>query len=42
MEFIHNCSGTCSRSIRFDMDENHIVTGVAYTGGCNGNLKGSI
>ena len=40
MEFIHNCSGTCSRSIRFDMDENHIVTGVAYTGGCNGNLKG--
>ena len=40
MEFIHNCSGTCSRSIRFDMDENHIVTGSAYTGGCNGNLKG--
>ena len=40
MEFIHNCSGTCSRSIRFDMDENHIVTGIAYTGGCNGNLQG--
>ena len=40
MEFTHTCSGTCSRSIRFDMDENHVVTGVTYVGGCNGNLKG--
>lgn len=33
-------SGTCSRSIRFDIDENHIVTGISFEGGCNGNLKG--
>ena len=40
MEFTHTCNGTCSRSIRFDMDENHVVTRVTYVGGCNGNLKG--
>ena len=40
MEYTYTCKGTCSRSIRFCMDENHIVTGVAYNGGCNGNLKG--
>ena len=40
MEYTHTCSGTCSRSIRFCMDENHIVTDVVYNGGCNGNLKG--
>ncbi len=33
-------SGTCSRSVSFDIDENHIVTGISFMGGCNGNLKG--
>lgn len=33
-------SGTCSRSVSFDIDDNHIVTGVSFNGGCNGNLKG--
>ncbi len=33
-------SGTCSRSIRFDIDEQHIVSNVYFEGGCNGNLKG--
>ena len=32
--------GVCSRSISFDIDENHIVTNVSFVGGCNGNLKG--
>ena len=40
MEYTYSCKGTCSRSINFCMDENHIITGVTYTGGCNGNLKG--
>lgn len=33
-------SGTCSREISFDIDENNIVHNVVFTGGCNGNLKG--
>lgn len=33
-------NGTCSRSVCFDIDEGHIVTGVSFNGGCNGNLKG--
>ena len=40
MEYTYTCNGTCSRSLHFKMDENHIVTDVSYTGGCNGNLKG--
>ncbi len=32
--------GVCSRSITFDLDENHKVTNVSFVGGCNGNLKG--
>lgn len=32
--------GVCSRSISFDIDENHIVTNVSFVGGCNGNLQG--
>jgi len=32
--------GVCSRSISFDIDENHVITNVSFLGGCNGNLKG--
>ena len=32
--------GVCSRSVSFDIDENHVVTNVSFVGGCNGNLKG--
>ncbi len=32
--------GVCSRSITFDIDDNHIVNNVSFVGGCNGNLKG--
>ncbi|MBQ3229798.1 MAG: TIGR03905 family TSCPD domain-containing protein [Clostridia bacterium] len=33
-------SGTCSRSVSFNIDEKHIVTNISFEGGCNGNLKG--
>ena len=32
--------GTCSTQIDLDIDENHIIRSVKFTGGCNGNLKG--
>ncbi len=40
MKIERNNSGTCSRSISFDIDDNHIVTNISFMGGCNGNLKG--
>ena len=40
MEHLYTCKGTCSRTVRFDLDENNIITGVSFEGGCNGNLKG--
>lgn len=40
MEYRYVCRGTCSRALRFQMDDDHIVTDVAVEGGCNGNLKG--
>lgn len=32
-------SGTCSRQIDFDIEDNKIHN-VSFIGGCNGNLKG--
>jgi uncharacterized protein (TIGR03905 family) len=40
MKKTYKLSGVCSYSVSFDIDENGIVTGVAFNGGCNGNLKG--
>lgn len=40
MRQTHKNKGTCSRSVSFDISEEHIVTGVSFEGGCNGNLKG--
>ena len=37
---IYKTSGTCSSSIELEIDDNHIIRKVAFTGGCNGNLKG--
>ncbi|MCR5453995.1 MAG: TIGR03905 family TSCPD domain-containing protein [Bacteroidales bacterium] len=39
MQYTYTTSGTCSRAITFDKDENGVVTNVAFYGGCNGNLK---
>ncbi|MBQ1205955.1 MAG: TIGR03905 family TSCPD domain-containing protein [Clostridia bacterium] len=40
MKIERNNQGVCSRSVSFELDENHRVTGVSFVGGCNGNLKG--
>ena len=39
MRHTYRTSGTCSRSIAFDLEGN-VVTNVVFEGGCNGNLKG--
>jgi uncharacterized protein (TIGR03905 family) len=38
MSFTYKTKGTCSSEISFDL-ENGIIKGVAFRGGCNGNLK---
>ncbi|MCH5183183.1 MAG: TIGR03905 family TSCPD domain-containing protein [Oscillospiraceae bacterium] len=40
MEYEYTCKGTCSRTIRFALNDDHTVSGVSFEGGCNGNLKG--
>ncbi|MDE7031207.1 MAG: TIGR03905 family TSCPD domain-containing protein [Lachnospiraceae bacterium] len=35
----YKTSGTCSQMIDFEV-EGDVITSVAFTGGCNGNLKG--
>lgn len=39
MQFEHKNRGTCSQSVRFEMDGN-IVRNVQFLGGCHGNLQG--
>lgn len=39
MNFEYKTSGTCSRKITLDI-ENDILRSVEFEGGCNGNLKG--
>lgn len=39
MKFVYQTQGTCAREISFELDGD-IVRNVAFTGGCNGNLKG--
>lgn len=36
----YTTSGTCSRLITIDVDDNGIITNLSFVGGCNGNLKG--
>lgn len=38
--FTYMTSGTCSRQIIFDVDENDNIHGVKFIGGCSGNLQG--
>ncbi len=38
MHHTYKTFGTCSSFIDFDLDGD-VVTGVRFTGGCNGNLK---
>ena len=39
MQYTYKTKGTCSSSIRFEIDEEGTLKNVAFTGGCNGNLK---
>ena len=38
--FTYSTKGTCSRQILFDVDENGLLHGVRFIGGCSGNLQG--
>lgn len=38
MTYEYKTSGTCSTKIRFDIEDGHLRN-VAFTNGCNGNLK---
>ena len=38
MQHSYTTSGTCSKAITFDKDENGIITNVKFYGGCPGNL----
>ncbi len=39
MHYEYKTRGTCSSKIDFDIEDG-IITSLAYTGGCNGNLQG--
>lgn len=38
MKYTYKTRGTCSSQISFELEEG-IIKNVAFTGGCNGNLK---
>ena len=39
MTHTYKTQNTCATEIKFDKDENGIITNVVFTNGCNGNLK---
>ena len=39
MRYSYDTFGTCSVRIDFDIDADERITDIAFTGGCNGNLK---
>jgi len=39
MQFEHRNKGTCSQSVRFEIEDNK-VKNVQFLGGCHGNLQG--
>lgn len=32
--------GTCSRAIEIEVDDDGLIAGVSFAGGCHGNLQG--
>lgn len=40
MKYDFMTSGTCSRSIQIDVDDNNIIREVTFNGGCSGNTRG--
>ena len=39
-EYSYKTSGTCSREIHFELDDENKLRNVGFVGGCNGNLQG--
>ena len=39
MKFTYDTTGTCSKRIFFEIDDDNKVRNVSFVGGCNGNLK---
>lgn len=39
MEYKYRMRGTCASQVAFEIDEDGLLHNVAFTGGCNGNLK---
>lgn len=39
MQYTYRTKGTCSREIKFELEDG-IVKNISFFGGCNGNLKG--
>lgn len=37
---VYKTKGTCSTMIEVEVGADHVIRSVAFTGGCNGNLKG--
>lgn len=35
----YKAEGVCARTIKFDLDDNNVITNCKFFGGCNGNLK---
>ena len=40
MNYIYKTSGTCSRCINININDDDTLGDVSFVGGCNGNLKG--
>lgn len=38
--YTYKTQGTCSKSIDIEVSDEGVIGDVAFTGGCNGNLKG--
>ena len=39
---VYRTKGTCASKIELDIDADHIIRSVRFTGGCNGNLQGIV
>lgn len=40
MEIVFKPSGVCCREMKFEVDEENIITSAEFIGGCSGNLSG--
>ncbi|MDR0880325.1 MAG: TIGR03905 family TSCPD domain-containing protein [Clostridioides sp.] len=40
MKIVFQPSGVCCKEMRFDVDDNNIITDAEFIGGCSGNLLG--